>query len=94
MKRQAMAVKFLNEEEGIIGGYGAPCGGPIAGKDLQGEFFTPNTDFCLDWFSQRPVLYHYGVDAGKGGELCGIQTKAEKRDAGLWIECQLGILCI
>lgn len=89
MKRRALAVKFVNEEEGIIEGWGAPYGGPLAGKDMQGEFFTPNTDFCLDWFPQRPVLYHHGLDATKGIEVCGTQIGAEVRDAGLWIECQL-----
>ncbi len=89
MKRKAMAVKFLDEEQGIIGGWGAPFGGPFAGKDVQGDFFTPATDFCLDWFGSRPVLYHHGVDETKGAEICGIQTRAEIRDAGLWVECQL-----
>lgn len=89
MKRKALAVKFINEDEGIIGGWGAPYGGPLMGKDLTGEYFSPNTNFCLDWYTARPVLYQHGLDATKGIEVCGTQTKAEIRNAGLWVECQL-----
>ena len=89
MKRRALAVKFADEEKGIIEGWGAPYGGPMKGKDLHGEFFSENTDFCLDWFEHRPVLYHHGMDAQKGVEVCGTQISAEVRDAGLWVKCQL-----
>lgn len=77
---------------GIVGwvcGYGAPFGGPFQGKDLDGEYFAPDTDFALDWYSERPVLYHHGLDAGTKTAVVGRQTKAEVTDLGVWIEAQL-----
>ena len=54
-------LKTLDAAEGRVGGYLVVWGSPQQ-RDLQGEYFTPHTDFGLDWYAQRPVLYHHGLD--------------------------------
>lgn len=39
-----------------------PFGGPVRGRDLDGDYFTPRTDIKADWFDSRPVLWHHGMD--------------------------------
>ena len=80
------AVKFLDEGAGTIGGLAIPYGGPNAGKDLHGEFFSSETDFALNWFTQRPILLDHGLGKKLGPELLGLQTKAEVTEAGVWAE--------
>ena len=89
MKTKYLAVKFVDEEQGIVEGFGAPYGGPCNGKDLQGEFFSPKTDFCLKWFDTRPILYHHGLDADMKTDVAGVQTSVEDRPDGQWIKAQL-----
>jgi len=38
-----------------------------------GEAFSPDTDFCFEWFgkSGRPVLYHHGLDPTIGPAVIG-----------------------
>lgn len=87
---KAMAVKFVDEEKGIIGGFGLPYGGPMPGnKDLEGEDFGPDTNFHLDWFPQRPILYHHGLDPDLKDNPIGVQTSIKAVDGGRWIEGQL-----
>ena len=54
------ALKAL-DENGRIGGYLVVWGSP-AQRDLQGEYFTPETELGLDWYDRRPALYHHGQD--------------------------------
>lgn len=84
------AVKFVDEDAGLIEGLAIPFGGPIAGKDLTGEDFGPDTDFCSEWFPEgRPILYHHGLNAAVKTELVGRQVDAEERDDGLWVKGEL-----
>lgn len=57
--------------------------------DLQGEFFTPRTEFCLDWFDTRPALYHHGLDGEVGLRTIGSIKSIEMDDLGLWVKAQL-----
>lgn len=42
---------------------GIPFGGPLAGgKDMDGEFFSSNTDIKPDWFDRRPAVWHHNLD--------------------------------
>lgn len=83
------AVKAL-DEQGRIGGYLVVWGG-AAQPDLQGEYFTPDTELGLDWYPRRPVLYHHGLDDTLGPALIG-QIEALKPDAqGVWVEAQLDL---
>ena len=71
-------------------GLAIPFGSPSR-KDLQGEFFTPSTDFHYEWFPTdgRPTLYHHGLDDEVAGETIGRQVSHEVRDDGVWVEVQL-----
>lgn len=89
-----LAVKILDEKKGIIAGWGIPFGGPLRGKDLDGEYFSPDTDFCFEWFKDegRPVLYHHGLDPEIGLERIGTQTSKRIDDAnGVWVTAQLDL---
>ncbi|MGQ9850855.1 MAG: phage major capsid protein [Aggregatilineaceae bacterium] len=89
MVRPTTAAKMLGED-GRIGGYLVVWGDPTR-PDLQGEFFTPETDLGLDWYPRRPVLYHHGLDGALGPALIG-QIEVMQPDAvGVWVEAQLDL---
>lgn len=60
-------------------------------RDVQGESFSPDTDYCLEWFgkSGRPLLYEHGLDDTLKSSLVGRQTDFEQRDEGIWAQSQL-----
>lgn len=86
------AVKSVeaHEEEGelLVEGYLVTWGNEND-TDLQGEFFTPRTEFCLDWFKERPALYHHGLDGDVGLRTIGTLKSIEMDDLGLWVKAQL-----
>jgi len=71
-----------------------PYGGPMEkagapyGADLQGEWFSPETDIKPDWFTERPVLWHHGKDpTGKmGTTLMGKAINLTQEDDGWWVD--------
>ena len=81
-------VKFVGDADDVIEGLAIPFGGPAQGKDLHGEYFTPDTDFVLKAYDTRPLYFEHGQ-----GELefdiIGRQTKAEVRDDGVWAQAAL-----
>lgn len=78
------AVKFIGPD--TIEGLAMPFG-----MDTDGESFTPDTDFCIEWFgkSGRPFLFDHGLDATLKGKVIGRQTDFEIRDEGVWAQVQL-----
>jgi HK97 family phage major capsid protein len=77
-------------KEGWIEGYLVSWGNPND-TDLQGEYFTPHTEYCLNWFPTLPVLYHHGMDSGTGLRKIG-EIKSIKNDhMGLWVQAQLDL---
>jgi hypothetical protein len=84
------AVKFVKGRKDMIEGPGIPFGGPLGGKDLDGEYFTKSTDLCLDWFDgSRPLLYHHGLDGAIQTDVIGRVKSYEVRDDGMWVQAQL-----
>lgn len=84
-----LAVKFVGDPtEGRVGGYLVVWGSP-AQKDLQGEYFTPETDLRLNWYDQRPVLYHHGLDSDLKAEEIGVIISLKADNTGVWAEAQL-----
>ena len=84
------AVKFVKGSDTRFEGLAIPFGGPIAGKDLDGEDFGPDTDYALDWFPQgRPVIYHHGVDGAMKTAVQGRQVEHEIIDEGIWARGEL-----
>lgn len=93
-RRHAKSVKVLDEKAGKIGGWGIPFGGPVKGLDLEGEAFTPDTNFCFDWFPNegRPLLYEHGTDPTLKLDVIGRQTaKFVDPQQGVWVEAQLNM---
>ena len=63
-----------------------PFGGPIKGRDLDGEYFTARTDIKADWFPSRPVLWHHGADALIGDAVIGKATDLVQEEDGWWVD--------
>jgi HK97 family phage major capsid protein len=82
------SLKTLNAEEGRVGGYLVVWGSPQQ-RDLQGEYFTPETELGLDWYDQRPVLYHHGLDGNLKAAIIGVIDTLRPDETGLWAEAQL-----
>ncbi len=83
-------VKMIDAPAGRIGGY-MLVWGEADRRDLQGEFFTPQTDVGLDWYEQRPVLYHHGLDGALKAAVIGVIDTLRPDDTGLWAEAQLDL---
>ncbi len=83
-------VKTLNAAEGRVGGYLVVWGSPQQ-RDLQGEYFTPETDLGLGWYKQRPVLYHHGLDGNLQAAVIGVMDTVKADATGLWAEAQLDV---
>lgn len=81
------AVKAIREQDGgqVIGGYLLLWGGPKE-KDLQGDYFTPETELWLDHYKSAPTLFHHGLDDMVGLAQIGRRITAKADDTGVWIE--------
>lgn len=67
-----------------------PFGGPLkGGKDLDGEYFSPNTDVKASWFKERPVLWHHAQDDAVKDEPLGVEGELTKQSDGWWAEMWL-----
>lgn len=88
-KSADMAVKRVSPD--VVEGLAIPFGGLFAGKDVDGEQFTKDTDLCLDWFgkSGRPVLYDHGLHRAMKSSVIGRQTDYELREEGLFARAEL-----
>ena len=84
------AVKTIDAAAGRIGGY-LVTWGEARRPDLQGEYFTRETDVGLDWYEQRPVLYHHGLDGALKAAVIGVIDKLRPDETGLWAEAQLDL---
>lgn len=73
---------------GLVEGYVLTWGNPHD-RDLEGEYFTPDTELCFDWFTERPALYHHGMDKTLGIKTIGAIKKYEPDNLGLWVQAQL-----
>lgn len=83
------AVKLVAREKGTIEGWGVPFGGPMNGRDMDGEAFTRATNLYLDAYEKRPLLYNHGGDDLVRWTPVGQQTKATRRERGIWVEAQI-----
>jgi hypothetical protein len=62
-----------------------PFGGPFAGKDFDGEYFSPKTDIKPDWFDRRPLVWHHNLDRMmKADPVLGTADDLEQGDDGWW----------
>jgi hypothetical protein len=58
-------------------------------RDLQGEYFTRETELGLDWYDRRPVLYHHGLDGNLKAAIIGVIDTLRLDEIGVWAEAQL-----
>ncbi|MAU09637.1 MAG: hypothetical protein CL607_07440 [Anaerolineaceae bacterium] len=84
------AVKMLNAEEGRVGGYLVVWGDAIT-RDLEGEYFTQDTDLGIGWYDRRPVLYHHGLDGHLKAAVIGQIDRLQPDHVGIWAEAQLDL---
>ena len=76
---------------------GVPYGGPIKGRDLDGEAFTPETDFWLKTGDTVNLTYYHGFEPDEPGKmqahpaLIGRAQYVEADERGLWFEPSLDL---
>lgn len=71
-----------------VGGYLAVWGDPEH-RDLQREYFTPETDFRLDLFPVRPAFYDHTLDPELQDMTLGMIDTIKADSKGLWAEATL-----
>lgn len=82
--------KAVINDEGQVDGWLAPFDGPVkGGKDLDGEYFSPDTDFALDYYPSIPIIYAHGQDGEIKATKVGDIPVKDIRDKGLWVQGQL-----
>lgn len=86
-ERKSIAVKMLTEDDAgaIVGGYLLLWGDP-ATRDLQGDYFTPETELMLDHYKSAPVLFHHGLDNDVGLTVIGKRMDAKADDVGVFVQ--------
>ncbi len=90
MNQSRTTVKSINAAEGRVGGY-LIVWGDARTRDLQGEYFTPETELALEWYAERPVLYHHGLDGNLKAAVIGRIDSLQPDETGLWAEAQLDL---
>jgi HK97 family phage major capsid protein len=74
---------------------GIPFGGPIQGRDSDGEAFTPDTDIALSVGDKRPITYYHGYGPDSPDEMqphpaiLGEAVYTGKDDRGHWFDVLL-----
>ena len=83
------AVKAL--PDGRIGAYAIRFGSEDEPDMSQmRDYFTAKTDFWIDAWDKRPMLYHHAMDEDTDdAPRIGTWVKAEVKDEGIWLEGQL-----
>jgi hypothetical protein len=88
-------VRFAEGSDDIVEGLAVAFGGPFRGNsDLYKTRFD-KADLHLDWFTERPVLYHHGQDPTIRASVIGGVKTVDITDyddgtrKGKWIRAQL-----
>lgn len=73
---------------------GVPFGGHNNGRDVDGEYFSPQTKLYLDRYGTVPVVYYHGLDANTGRpssepQYIGKTTRYEVKADGVWFRVAL-----
>lgn len=77
------------DEPDVIKVLGLPYGGPIKGRDSQGQFFSPMTDFMDETGVVPPVMYVHGSQFGNSPEPVGEVTSRWYNELGGWFGVRL-----
>jgi hypothetical protein len=83
----SLAVKMLRESDGgaVVGGY-LLLWGNAEERDLQDDYFTPETELMLSHYKTAPALFHHGLDQEVGLSVIGHRVEAKTDDNGVWVE--------
>jgi hypothetical protein len=76
-------------DNGKVGGYLVKFT-DASNPDLEGDFFTKDTDFDIEDGDRATVYFHHGLDRKMGNRKLGRGT-LKTDDAGVWIEAWLEI---
>jgi HK97 family phage major capsid protein len=91
IKASDMLVSFGGEVkalgDGKVGGYLVRFSTPND-PDLEGDFFTKDTDFGTH--TETPIFYHHGMDRVIGKRVIGM-GQLVKDEVGVWVEAQLNM---
>lgn len=68
---------------------GLPYGGPEAGRDASGQWFSPMTEFYDGVIDKPAVFYTHGAENGFEPELVGTVTGSWYDKAGKWFKVSL-----
>lgn len=90
LHKPGQAVKAIPRGNGMVEGYLLSFGN-ARDTDLEGQWFTKNTDLRLDYFPEYPVLYHHGMDSSTGLDPVGRIKSKNVDDIGLWVQAQLDL---
>jgi phage head maturation protease len=87
------AIKAVTDRDDVlvVGGYAVLFGNEEA-TDLspQRDYFTKSTDFLLDAWDRRPMIYHHAMEgATKSDPVVGAWTKTMIDEIGVWMEGEL-----
>lgn len=83
MADNAIKVLSATADAYRIGGYGVLFGG----RDLDGETFTPDTDYQLELVPRKPVYYDHAQRDIKTPLGVAVDVRAD--DDGIWLEAEL-----
>lgn len=89
-----MTVKPVKAGDGewLLDVLGAPFGGPVNGRDRDGEYFNETTNFMLDQLPSRPIVHYHGFDSEGNPvepEIIGREVSHEVRSDGVWFRVAL-----
>lgn len=90
-------LKLMDEypAEPVLRVLGVPFGGPVMGRDAEGEAFYPETDIWLKTGDSVPVTYYHGFgpddpyDFQQVPAVIGRAMMAESDERGHWFEVRL-----
>lgn len=70
-------------------GLAIPFGGPFAGRDSYGTFFSPRTDLAIEPDAPIKVWYQHGLDDALKFTSLGTATVTRTDAAGVWVRAVL-----
>lgn len=86
-EKKSLAIKIASQDAAgaVVGGY-LVLWGNKSSKDIQGDYFTPETQLWLDHYKTAPALFHHGLDSDVGLAVIGKRVSAKADDIGVWVE--------
>lgn len=81
-----------DDDEWLLDVLGAPFGGPVNGRDRDGEYFDSSTNFMLSELPSRPIVHYHAFDSAGNPidpEIIGRELSHEVRSDGVWFRVAL-----